>query len=260
MTSVGVTVIYFMRRSQTMATTKFDWKTKKKMLDDLEVGNKITPILIDPLQRKWVGPRALAGRFFSKKDEEEQDQEKTINSLKKGTAEDDLVVSEKPNQRGCSTWPSLREIIMDKDGAYKAYILRLQEQTKDHKQWNEILRNFANRLEIAQMIITKDEEKYQKRLAQKEEEISRLSTNVALLEKDNEWERTKAESKIRELEKRFAEQAENTRHGISLKDEELLALKTRVAVLESEKKRSRSFFIIFDLFICLTKQVTVKVM
>ncbi|XP_035677769.1 uncharacterized protein LOC118416688 isoform X1 [Branchiostoma floridae] len=84
-----------MRRSQTMATTKFDWKTKKKMLDDLEVGNKITPILIDLLQRKWVGPRALAGRFFSKKDEEEQDQEKTINSLKKGTAEDDLVVSEK---------------------------------------------------------------------------------------------------------------------------------------------------------------------
>eukprot|EP00058_Branchiostoma_floridae_P009290 XP_002594778.1 hypothetical protein BRAFLDRAFT_81250 [Branchiostoma floridae] len=176
-----------------MATTKFDWKTKKKMLDDFEVGNKITPILIDPLQRKWVGPRALAGRFFSfselfsKKDEEEQDQEK---------------------------------IIMDKDGAHKAYILRLLEQTKDHKQWNEILRNFANRLEIAQMIITKDEEKYQKRLAQKEEEISRLSTNVALLEKDNEWERTKAESKIRELEKRFAEQAENTRHGIITKDEE----------------------------------------
>ncbi|XP_066294475.1 microtubule-associated protein futsch-like isoform X2 [Branchiostoma lanceolatum] len=152
-----------------------------------------------------------------------------VIKLKKESAEDDLDDASKPSQRDRSE-TSLKEVIEYSDALLdelqdlqslfrtkqhytSIFVRRLQEQTEDnHKLENEILSDFAGRLEVTNIMIRKLEENTQHR------------------------ERTEADAKIRELEKRLVDQAAKTRQRVSLKDEEIEQLKSRVEVLESEKK------------------------
>ncbi|XP_066271708.1 titin-like [Branchiostoma lanceolatum] len=176
-----------------------------------------------------------------------------VIKLKKESAEDDLDDASKPSQRGSSE-PSLKEVIEYSDALLdelqdlqslfrtkqhytSIFVRRLQEQTEDnHKQENEILSDFARRLEVTNTMIRKLEENTQHRISQKDEFIQELQAHVVVLESEKEGERTEAATKIRELEKRLVDQAANTRQRVSLKDEEIEQLKDRVELLESEKK------------------------
>ncbi|XP_066288332.1 uncharacterized protein [Branchiostoma lanceolatum] len=176
-----------------------------------------------------------------------------VIKLKKESAEDDLDDASKPSQRGSSE-PSLKEVIEYSDSLLdelqdiqnwfrtkqditSLFVRRLQEQTEDdHKQENKILSNFAGRLEVTNTMIQKLEENPQHRISQKDEFIQELQAHVVVLESEKDGERTEAATKIRELEKRLADQAANTRQRVALKDEEIEQLKSRVEVLESEKK------------------------
>ncbi|XP_078597555.1 uncharacterized protein LOC144873778 isoform X4 [Branchiostoma floridae x Branchiostoma japonicum] len=218
--------------------------------DDLEVVNEIKPterVSTEPSLRevKECTTGALQEDLQDLQNVEKRSMfRRMINKLKKGTAEDDLddgsETNLKPSQRG-STEPSIREL-MECTGALREnlqdlqdlfqkkqkytslFVRRLQEQTEEnHRQENEVL-----------SMIRQLEENTQNRLAQKDQTIWQLKARVTLLKSDKEWEKTEAESKISELEKRLTEQAASTRHRISLKDEEILALKARV--LEFEKK------------------------
>ncbi|XP_066297052.1 uncharacterized protein [Branchiostoma lanceolatum] len=131
----------------------------------------------------------------------------------------------------------LQSLFRTKQHYTSIFVRRLQEQTDDnHKQENEILSDFAGRLEVTNTMIRKLEENTQHRISQKDEFIQELQAHVDVLESEKEGERTEAATKVRELEKRLVDQAANTRQRVSLKDEEIEQLKYRVEVLESEKK------------------------
>ncbi|XP_066295039.1 uncharacterized protein [Branchiostoma lanceolatum] len=215
--------------------------------DDLEVETKINPterVSTEPSLRE---AKECTGALS----EDLQDPQKAgktsmfrrmVIKLKKESAEDDLDDASKPSQRGSSE-PSLKEVIEYSDSLLdelqdlqslfrtkqhytSIFVRRLQEQTEDnHTLENEILR-----------MIRKLEENTQHRISQKDEFIQQLQAHVAVLESEKEAERTEADAKIRELEKRLVDQAANTRQRVSLKDEEIEQLKSRVEVLESEKK------------------------
>eukprot|EP00058_Branchiostoma_floridae_P006038 XP_002591526.1 hypothetical protein BRAFLDRAFT_105200 [Branchiostoma floridae] len=168
--------------------------------DDLEVVNKIKPterVSTEPSIRevKECTTGALQEDLQDLQNVEKRSMfRRMINKLKKGTAEDDLDDGSETNLK-----PSQR-------GSTEPSIRELMECTGALRENLQDL---------------------QERLQEQTEENHRQENEVLR-------EKTEAESKIRELEKRLSDQAASTRHRISLKDEEILALKARV--LEFEKK------------------------
>ncbi|KAI8522207.1 hypothetical protein Bbelb_019610 [Branchiostoma belcheri] len=180
-----------------------------------------------------------------------------IRKVRKGSSEDDLKVGSRTKEatstrckmekrRKCDS-----ENNMTAPGREVERMIRQLEEIRERER-TEAAINIkdleAHLVDTRQQISQKDQEiqslndcvavleAEKEEISQRDEEIQSLKAWVAVLETEKKWERTEAQDKIEDLEKRLVHQAANTQHQISEKDEEIQSLKARVAALETERK------------------------